>query len=147
MFKKDDLKKAFIVEMVIIGALITLFFISKSNGAIPPNSATFRLPTTNSQTHTEVWASLPTQITGAYNNENRPSTNQCGSAGQYNVVKTIKQNSADSFYNVTYWRFDTWIGILVGTTSDVAPDWLLNPPTYDLNCWTTEPQIRWRDSP
>lgn len=146
MVINENLKRASIIGIIIIFSLAGLFFISKTN-ALTSSSLDIRPPDTTSQTQTEIWAGNPQQVRGALNNAASPNTNQCGSLGQYNVVRSIGQNSNGSFDNISYWQFDSWGSALIGTTIHTATDWLKTPPSYDLNCWTTEPQVRWREAP
>lgn len=145
MIKNNDIKSAFVTGITIAFSLVGLFLISKSQA--DGSSATLRPPATTERTQTEIWAGQTQTVTGALNNAGNPSQNQCGSLGQYNVVRSFSQNTSGVFTNVTYWEFDTWLDVLIGTTSHTASDWVQNPPAYNLECWTNEPEIEWRDTP
>ncbi|GEM_PF-6358117 len=147
MADKSETKKL-IFSSSIIGLLITgLFLIANSHAQTQSgtdSTNTHIVPTTQKKTQIQIMGGGSGTITGTWNNGSTPSSNSCGSLGQYYAINNVTETaSGTAVQDISYqYTYEYW-----GVTypdSDTASQMLVAPATYNLNCIVNEPQVQWQ---
>lgn len=142
----------------IIG-IAALFAASHSN-ALTDDAANVALPSVTSQTQTQIDVATPHDTVLGTLVENGVSTNQCDNSIQNFALATLTQNTKNPQANPnsgqhnsgsTYAAYQSphynytctngW-GAFDGCSAH-GENWLMWPPTYDIQCQVTMPTVSW----